>query len=56
MLDLIEKGWQQVKFGAIDKLQTYLKTGDSKVIFTKKEYMNYYSIIYNLCTIKYEHA
>ena len=25
-------------------------------MFSKKEYMQYYSIVYNLCTIKYEHA
>lgn len=55
-MEIIEQGWLQVKVGAIDKLQNFLKTRDSKVMFSKKEYMQYYSIVYNLCTIKYEHA
>jgi hypothetical protein len=29
MLDVIEQGWMQVKEGAIDKIQRFLKTGDS---------------------------
>jgi len=43
MLDVIETGWLQVKEGAIDKIQRFLKTGDSEVMFSKKEYMQYYS-------------
>jgi hypothetical protein len=35
MIEVIEKGWQQVKEGAVDKIQHFLKTGDSKLIFTK---------------------
>ena len=43
MIDLIEKGWMQVKTGAVDKIHHFLKTGDSSLIFTKKEYMQYYT-------------
>jgi hypothetical protein len=42
MVELIEKGWQQIKQGAIDKIQNFLRTGDSNLIFTKQEYMRYY--------------
>jgi hypothetical protein len=41
--EVIEKGYKIIKEGAIDKLQNFLLTGDHKVIFTKKEYMQYYT-------------
>lgn len=43
-------GWRNIKEQAISKLEQYLSTGDSKVMFSKKEYMQYYTTIYNLCT------
>jgi len=43
MLETIERGWLQVKEGAIDKIQGYLKTGDSEVMFSREEYIRYYS-------------
>ena len=30
-------------------LETYLTTGDTKVVFTKKQYMQIYSKVYELC-------
>lgn len=56
VLDQIERGWLEVKVGAIDKIHTFLKTGDSQVVFSKKEYMAYYSLVYKLCTLKYSHS
>mmetsp|Transcript_298 Transcript_298/g.326 ORF Transcript_298/g.326 Transcript_298/m.326 type:complete len:101 (+) Transcript_298:1-303(+) len=50
----INEGWDTINSNAIKKLQTYLNTGNSEVIFSKKEYMAYYTIIYNLCTMKQE--
>ena len=41
--EVIEKGYNLIKAGAIDKLQNFLLTGDHNVIFTKKEYMRYYT-------------
>jgi hypothetical protein len=43
MQELIEKGWQQVKEGAVDKIENFLISGDSASPFTSKEYMKYYS-------------
>ena len=43
MQDLIDRGWLQVKEGAIDKIQRFLKDKDSQVMFSKKEYMQFYS-------------
>lgn len=41
--EVIEKGYNIIKVGAIDKLQNFLLTGDHNVIFTRKEYMRYYT-------------
>ena len=43
MIDLIEKGWVQVKEGAVDKIQDFLKDGDKEKLFSTKEYMKYYT-------------
>lgn len=53
---MIEKGYKIIKEGAIDKLQNFLLTGDHNVIFSKKEYMQYYTIVFNLCSLKFEQA
>lgn len=40
---VIEDGWGKVHSGAIEKVQQFLITGNSDVIFSKKEYIQYYS-------------
>ena len=42
--------WLNIKEKAITKLEQYLTTGDKEVIFTKKEYMQIYTTVYDLCT------
>ena len=39
----INEGWEKIRKNAISKLETYLNTGNSNVMFTKKEYMEYYT-------------
>lgn len=39
----INEAWQKIKDNAISKLETYLNTGDSSIIFTKKEWSDYYT-------------
>ena len=39
----IDDGWQKIKENAISKLESYLNTGNSKIMFTKKEYMELYT-------------
>ena len=56
LVAIIEQGWREIKTGAIDRLESYLLTGNSDVMFSKKEYMKYYAIVYNLCTVKYDRA
>jgi hypothetical protein len=40
---VIEKGYKLIKEGAIDKIQKFLIKGDQQVMFSKKEYMQYYA-------------
>ena len=39
----INEGWDKINKNAISKLQTYLNTGNSNIMFSKKEYMEYYT-------------
>ena len=39
----INEGWEKIRKNAISKLESYLNTGNSNVMFTKKEYMEYYT-------------
>ena len=39
----INEGWEMIRVNAISKLETYLSTGNSQVMFTRKEYMTYYT-------------
>ena len=41
--EVIDKGYKIIKEGAIDKIQHFLITGDHNVIFTKKDYIMYYT-------------
>jgi hypothetical protein len=37
------RDWEIVKLGAINKIENFLNTGNSSVMFSKKEYMQYYT-------------
>ncbi len=39
----INEGWEKIKNNAIAKLVTYLNTGNSQIMFSKKEYMELYT-------------
>ena len=39
----INDGWDMIRQNAISKLEAYLNTGNSEVMFTRKEYMQYYT-------------
>ena len=39
----INEGWDKIRNNAILKLENYLSTGNAQVMFTKKEYMDYYT-------------
>jgi hypothetical protein len=39
----INNGWKIIQENAIKKLENFLSTGNSQVMFTKKEYMDYYT-------------
>jgi hypothetical protein len=39
----INQGWEKIKLNAISKLENYLNTGQSNVMFSKKEYMELYT-------------
>jgi hypothetical protein len=46
--------WDKIKINAINKIESYLTSGDKEVVFTKKEYMQLYTTIYNLSTAPIE--
>lgn len=39
----INEGWEKIRVNAILKLENYLSTGKADVMFTKKEWMDYYT-------------
>ena len=52
MLDykqMLSQEWEYLRQQALVPLETFLTTGDKKVVFTKKEYMQIYSKVYDLC-------
>jgi hypothetical protein len=49
----LNKGWDEVKQKGISKLEDFLTNG-SKIEFSKKEYMQLYTTVYNLSTTQNE--
>jgi len=47
--------WKHIKENAITRLEDYLTTGNKELMFSKKEYMQFYTAIYNLSTTQIEH-
>ncbi len=43
MMERMKTDLEMIKVNAIGKLENYLNTGNSNVIFSKKEYMDYYT-------------
>ena len=41
--------WEYLRQKALEPLETYLTTGDKAVMYSKKEYMDIYTKVYNLC-------
>jgi hypothetical protein len=41
--ELLEEGWENLKTGAIAKLEYFLRTGKETVNFTNREFMKYYT-------------
>jgi len=39
----IHEGWEKIRVNAIQKLEHFLNTGNPQVMFSKKEYMDYYT-------------
>ena len=39
----ITEGWEKIRANAIVKLENFLTTGNAEVMFTKKEWMDYYT-------------
>ncbi len=39
----IEKGWATINQEAIHRLESYLATNDDQLMFSKKDYMKYYT-------------
>lgn len=39
----INDGWEKIKKNAINKLEHYLTTGEAQYLFSKKEWMDYYT-------------
>lgn len=52
--DKLDSEWSKIHNKAISKLQQYLTTGDKQVMFTKKEYMEVYTCVYDLCICQVE--
>lgn len=46
--------WLEIRRNAIQKIEDYLSSGAKEIMFTKKEYMQFYTSIYNLCTTPIE--
>jgi hypothetical protein len=46
--------WLEIRRNAIQKIEDFLTSGQKEIKFTKKEYMQYYTSIYNLCTTPIE--
>ena len=46
---MLSQEWEYLRQQALVPLETFLTTGDKKVVFTKKEYMQIYSKVYDLC-------
>jgi hypothetical protein len=39
----INEGWEKIRINAISKIENYLSTGNAEVMFSKKEWMEYYT-------------
>lgn len=40
---LITEGWERIRVNAISKIENYLTTGNAALMFSKKEWMDYYT-------------
>ena len=47
--EMLSQEWQYLREHALIPLETFLSTGDKKVVFSKREYMQIYSKVYELC-------
>lgn len=45
----LNQEWEYLRHKALEPLETYLTTGNKEVMFSKKEYMDIYTKVYNLC-------
>lgn len=50
----INEGWEKIRINAISKIENFLSTGNADKMFSKKEWMDYYTTVYNLSTLKHE--
>ena len=48
--EMLSHEWKYLQEHALTPLQTFLTTGDKEGMFTKKEYMQNYNKVYELCT------
>ncbi len=39
----IQEGWEKIRVNAISKLESFLTTGKADNMFSKKEWMDYYT-------------
>ena len=46
---MLTQEWEYLREKALIPLETYLTTGNKEKFFTKKEYMQIYSKVYELC-------
>ena len=46
---MLDAEWAYLRQNALQPLETFLTTGDRRVVFTKREYMEIYGRVYNLC-------
>ena len=47
--EMLTHEWSYLREHALQPLETFLTTGNKDVMFTKKEYMQIYSKVYELC-------
>ena len=47
--EMLTHEWNYLREHALQPLETFLTTGNKEVMFTKKEYMQFYTKVYELC-------
>lgn len=50
---VINDGWEMIRKNAISKLEAYLNNGNSDILFSRKEYMQYYTYKYHFIFANY---